>query len=95
MTLEELQTRVTVTHNCWIWLGPVNRNGYGYVKRGGRKVMAHRLAYMLKHGPIPAGYVVDHLCRVRQCCNPDHLEAVTVQENTRRGLAVLFAPLED
>jgi hypothetical protein len=47
---------------------------------------AHRVAYELFKGPIPAGMDLDHLCRVRCCCNPDHLEPVTRKENLRRGL---------
>lgn len=46
---------------------------------------AHRVAYELTRGPIPAGMEIDHLCRVRSCVNPDHLEAVTRGENLRRG----------
>lgn len=90
MTLEEIASKCCQAHNCWVWLGKLNRNGYGFIVRQSRKLMVHRLAYTAKHGEIPPGYHVDHLCRVRHCCNPDHLEAVTPRENTLRGDAVLF-----
>jgi hypothetical protein len=44
------------------------------------------VAYELFVNPVPAGLQLDHLCRVRSCCNTDHLEPVTLQENVRRGL---------
>ena len=47
--------------------------------------MAHRVAYELTNGPIPDGLELDHLCRVRHCVNPSHIEAVTHRENTLRG----------
>jgi hypothetical protein len=43
--------------------------------------------YEDKYGPVPEGLVLDHKCRVRICCNPEHLEAITNEENVRRGLA--------
>lgn len=51
----------------------------------GKPRRAHRVAYELLVGPIPEGLVLDHLCRVRHCVNPDHLEPVTKRENERRG----------
>ncbi|MEU7240240.1 HNH endonuclease signature motif containing protein [Streptomyces sparsogenes] len=47
--------------------------------------MAHRFAYETLVGPIPEHLQLDHLCRVRHCVNPDHLEPVSSRENTRRG----------
>jgi HNH endonuclease len=70
---------------CWIWIGNTNERGYGRFKFSGKTVKAHRHSYQQKHGPIPKELELDHKCRVRCCVNPAHLEAVTHQENIRRG----------
>jgi hypothetical protein len=72
---------------CWLWIGPVNVGGYGKIGKGGASRLAHRVSYELLRGPIPEGMEMDHLCRVRCCVNPDHLEPVTHQENGRRGIS--------
>lgn len=73
---------------CWLWQAGLNRNGYGrYMLSGSnRDVVAHRYAYEVATGnPIPDGLVMDHLCRVRHCVNPEHVEPVTQRENLLRG----------
>lgn len=70
---------------CWIWTGIVSHRGYGRTYRDGVKRQAHCAVYEEMVGPIPAGHVLDHLCRERRCVNPEHVEPVTVAENTRRG----------
>lgn len=75
-------------HGCWIWIGYVNPSGYGLTRHyaGGRgKTGVHRAVYIDQVGPIPAGLHTDHLCRVRHCVNPAHIEPVTPRENTMRG----------
>ena len=73
-----------------------HQDGYGKVKIDGRMVAVHRLAYELFVGPIPEGLELDHLCRVRDCANPEHLEAVTHAENVRRGrIGVLRPPIPE
>jgi len=72
---------------CWEWTGPLNGYGYGrlFVGGHGRFVMAHRYSYERFIGKIAQGLTLDHLCRVRHCVKPKHLEAVTNRENIRRG----------
>lgn len=72
------------------WTGFLDRDGYGQISLGGKKgktVRVHRWAYEHFVGPIPAGFVIDHLCRNRACANAEHMEPVTPTENTLRGLA--------
>jgi hypothetical protein len=74
---------------CWLWLGQLNQWGYGHFRRTlapgqHQTVKAHRFAYTLLVGPIPAGLTLDHLCGHHACVRPDHLEPVTNAENLRR-----------
>ena len=71
--------------DCWLWMAARSSKGYGSYSHGGRAVSAHRLAYQTLVGSIPVGLQIDHLCRVRFCVNPSHMETVTTAENTRRG----------
>lgn len=73
---------------CWLWL---SMNGYGkidvidqYGKRRG--MVAHRVAWELYRGAIPPGLAIDHLCSMKSCVNPAHLEPVTYEENARRAV---------
>lgn len=70
---------------CWIWTGATTVKGYGQISIENRNRRTHRVAYEHFVGPIADGLTIDHLCRNVACCNPDHLEAVTVRENTMRG----------
>lgn len=69
---------------CWVWARATLKSGYGAVHRGGKSVRAHRWMYEQACGPIPAGLVLDHLCEIKACVNPSHLEPVTKRENERR-----------
>jgi hypothetical protein len=71
---------------CWIWTAGLSTDGYGHIWADNYE-KAHRFAFEMHAGPIPVGMELDHLCRVRACVNPAHLEPVTHQENARRGQA--------
>lgn len=73
---------------CLLWTASVRSGGYGQFAHAGRQVQAHRFAYTALVGEIPAGLVVDHLCRNRACVRADHLEPVTNRENLLRGEGV-------
>jgi len=70
---------------CWLWQRARSDDGYGWASLNDRTYQAHRLIYRLVVGEIPDGLVLDHLCRVRHCVNPEHLEPVTPGENIRRS----------
>lgn len=83
---------------CWLFTGALSPAGYGVVGVGRRgesgERLAHRISYLHFVGPIPEGCEIDHRCSVRNCLSPDHLHAVTHQENVRltneRGRAVYW-----
>lgn len=79
--------KVRKTESCWLWVGSTNHLGYGQIWLVGEKSleMAHRVSLTLAGVEIPKGYDVDHLCRVRNCVNPAHLEPVTHAENMDRA----------
>lgn len=78
-------------NGCWRWLALRNHGGYGRFWFEGKQRQAHRVAYVLFVGPIPDGFDIDHLCHNRSCVRPEHLEAVSPEENTRRRRAFLTA----
>lgn len=71
---------------CWEWQASLRGGGYAAFYVEGKIMYGHRIAYETLAGNIPTGLTMDHLCRVRECVNPVHLEPVTVRENNRRGL---------
>lgn len=73
---------------CWQWTASTTAGGYGQIRAdwpARTMLYAHRVAYQFVAGAIPDGLQLDHLCRNRACCNPEHLEPVTNRENGLRG----------
>lgn len=90
--LERFKSRYIPEPNsgCWLWTGTTMMNGYGVMSLGkrGKKMLAHRYSYEEYKGAIGDGLVLDHLCRVQCCVNPDHLEAVKQKVNVMRGIGI-------
>ena len=80
--------KIEITDSCWLWHGCFNSSGYGQCTYEGKDHRVHRLIYQWMIGPIPDGKQLDHLCRVRCCVNPFHLEVVTLKENVLRGIGI-------
>ena len=82
---------IPLSMGCWLWVASLDRGGYGQFRVSTSPfdgpVRAHRFAYEQLVGPIPSDREIDHLCRVRHCVNPDHLEPVTHQANMIRYYA--------
>lgn len=89
MKLENLLINYLVDYNgCWRWLSSLDKDGYANrirVTGTKKKKRVHRIFFELFERPIPEGLVLDHLCSVRDCVNPKHMEPVTNKENVLRG----------
>jgi len=81
-------SKVNKTDGCWLWNSTPSTKGYGMYWVDGKYALAHRYSYQKFVGDIKDGYQIDHLCRVRKCVNPEHLQQVTQKENILRGTGV-------
>lgn len=77
--------------HCRVFLGHKGKNGYGQVSLNGKLVLVHRYCWELANGPIPQALLIDHQCRNRGCCNPDHLRVVTKRVNNIENSVSPFA----
>lgn len=85
-TEDRFWSNVDKTDDCWLWTGHLHSLGYArFWVDAQTRVYVHRYAYELLVGPIPKHLEIDHLCGIRHCVNPSHLEAVTHRENLRRS----------
>ena len=88
---ERLFSRLIIDPSgCLLWSGTTTK-GYGTMSIRNRSAYVHRLMYELFVGPIPPELEIDHLCRVRRCAAPAHLEAVPHRENMVRGETIIAA----
>lgn len=78
---ERLAAHTNRTASCWIWVGARTPLQYGAINVGGKRELAHRVAYELSSGHIPKGAVIDHKCHNPSCVRPGHLQAVTQKQN--------------
>lgn len=91
--MDRFYAKVNKSRGCWTWTAAVSKNGYGIFTLNGKKVYAHRAAWMIEVGPIPDGAVIDHECRTRHCVRVSHLRVTTQRVNilAGQGLAALNA----
>jgi hypothetical protein len=82
---ERFWAKVEITDTCWLWIAGTTHDGYGHFWIGETHVGAHRYAYELLVGPIPAGLDLDHICCVTRCVRPDHLRPMTREANVSRA----------
>lgn len=84
--LDRVMFRTLEVDGCWLWAGAITGKGYGHIRGdgGSNAVLVHRVVYEAVYGAIPEGLEIDHLCYQPRCVRPEHLEAVTHQENVRR-----------
>src|SRR5574341_1528919 len=81
LCMERFWRRVQKTDTCWFWL--TGSGTYGWFSFEGKALGAHRMSWILAHGPIPKGMCVLHHCDIPRCVRPDHLFLGTHSDNMR------------
>jgi len=93
-SVDRLNSRLDKSGECWLWTGSKIWNGYGMIRHEGKRLLAHRAAWIAAYGEIPDGLMVLHRCDVRSCCNPSHLFLGTHDDNMKdmikKGRAVIL-----
>lgn len=89
MLLDRIKNKIIIEEktDCWLWVGAKQTDGYGCFGYEKKVHLAHRKIYQIIKGEIEKGLELDHLCKNRNCVNPDHLEPVTHKENILRGIS--------
>jgi len=79
---ERFWSKVNKTESCWLWTGCITKAGYGQLSLNCKTHYSHQVAWLLFGNTIPEGHLIRHKCRNRNCCNPEHLETGTHQQNS-------------
>ena len=87
---QRIKSKFEKTKFCWLWKPPPMTVGYGQIHFRRKTILAHRLLYQIFVGSIPSELVIDHLCEIRICVNPNHMHLVTRAENTLLGSPFAF-----
>jgi len=85
--IDRIMEKVIILQNgCWIYTGKLTSKGYPHVRDDkGKMKFAYRIVFEHHKGPVPDGFELDHLCKRRACCNPEHFETLSHRENIIRG----------
>lgn len=76
-------------NGCWIWTDYCVAQGYGRFSIKSVMYQAHKVSYEHFVGPVPEGLEIDHMCKVRGCVNPEHLQVITHKENVPRRRTIV------
>jgi len=88
--IQRFAAKVALSQGCWLWTGALNPRGYPLLNVGGRSTLAHRYAYETFGGVIPDGWTLDHVCEMKACVNPNHLDPAPALVNHARANRQLF-----
>lgn len=86
--IDRIMAKIIVQPNgCWVFIGAITTNGYGHIRdASGKMRRPHVIMWEARNGSVPKGKELDHICRCRPCCNPDHLKPATHSENMLRRI---------